>query len=220
MSIKVYTQAEVDAILPDAKGFRHFPTGDYSAIMKFDDLCEFEGFCVFSKNCKFGEECEFGDLCVFSSFCVFGEGCSFGKNCKFAEECSFGIWGSFNNSCKFGTECKFGEFCDFNNSCKFGEKCRFSTDCIFGLGCTFEDGHIAKTTLPFITLAGVGSEARTCYFYDFEKGIHVRAGCFFGTLEEFKAKVLEDEKTPETPSKKTKNVIAFCSIAETQFSEG
>ena len=235
MSVKVYTQANVDAILPDEDGVRNFPTGDYSAIIKFDDQCEFEGFCVFGESCKFGGDSIFGEGCGFAEGCKFGEECEFGARCRFGEDCKFGshcifgegsIFGgycSFGNICIFGEGCSFGQRCAFNHwckvdaRCKFGEKCRFSTDCIFGTDCTFENGFKAKTTLPFLALVGVGSEARTCYFYDFQEGIHVRAGCFFGSLEEFKAKVLEDEETPETPSKKTKNYLAFCSIAETQF---
>lgn len=82
----------------------------------------------------------------------------------------------------------------------------------------FEGNFKAKTSIPFIIFGGCGSVAHTCYFFDFEEGIYVRAGCFFDTLDEFKAKVLEDEKTIETPSKKTKAYLAFCDLAENQFS--
>ena len=223
MSVKVYTQEEVDAILPDENGIKHFPTGDYRAIKKFVGLCEF------GEKCKFGAECSFGNFCKFGLDCRFGESCKFGRSCAFNRLCNFGFDCTFGESCCFGGDsifgesCKFGRSCAFNHSCNFGGKCEFGHQCKFGekygfgLGCTFEKGFKAKTTLPFITLGGAGSEARTCYFYDFEKGIHVRAGCFFGSLEEFKAKVLKDEETPETPSKKTRVYLSFCDTVEIQF---
>ena len=38
---------------------------------------------------------------------------------------------------------------------------------------------------------GIGSERRKTYFFKGDNGTFVRAGCFFGTLDEFVAKVKE-----------------------------
>ena len=124
---------------------------------------------------------------------------------------SFGAFSKFWHYSKFGSCSKFGSMCIF------GKDCDFAPTTHFGPNCIFEDIYHAKTTRPFITLGGCGDAARTCYFFDFVEGIYVRAGCFFGTLEEFKAKVLADEKTPEAPSKKTKSYLAFCDLVETEF---
>ena len=223
MSFKVFTQEEVDAILPDEYGVRYFPIGDYTAIKKFDWQCEFEAFCIFGEECKFGAEGVFGSHCSFGFGSIFGDCCSFGNSCIFSDGCSFGARGNFKNSCKFGQTCYFGSFCEFRSWCRFGaggvfgRQCKFGEKYVFGKDCTFEGGFKSKTTLPFIILTGSGSEARSCYFYDFQEGIHVRAGCFFGTLEEFKAAVLEDEETPETPSKKTRVYLSFCDTVKIQF---
>ena len=199
MTFKVFTQEEVNAILPDENGNRWFPTGDYSAIKKFGAECRFDKLCVFGPDTCFDKECGFAIGCVFSNHC------NFVKRCIFGPECSFGSHCTFSKCCKFGIACNFDVLCSFGDYCYFGG------------ACTFEKVFKTKTKLPFITLSGVGWEARTCYFYDFEEGIHVRAGCFFGTLEEFKDKVLKDEKTPDSPSKKTRVYLAFCGVAEIRF---
>ena len=241
MTLKVYTQEEVDAILPDENGVRYFPTGDYSAIKDFGEKCVFAQLCIFGPatrfaaccsfgiSCKFDKRCEFGTFCEFRSQCKFESQSVFGPWCSFENCCEFGNWSKFNHSCNFGQTCNFGSFCEFSTLCVFSTECIFESECEFGKqcafgekqlfskDCTFEDRFKAKTDLPFLALVGAGSEARTCYFYDFQEGIHVRAGCFFGSLEKFKAKVLEDEETPETPSKKTKVYLGFCDLVEVQF---
>ncbi len=62
---------------------------------------------------------------------------------------------------------------------------------IFDSDCSFE-GHRAKDGYPFLSIAGAGSANRTTYFFNTVDGIFVRSGCFFGTLAEFRDKVLQD----------------------------
>ena len=51
----IYTQEEFDA-LPVVDGVKVCPTGDYSAIESFGDLCRFGEWCSFGVRCSFGEE--------------------------------------------------------------------------------------------------------------------------------------------------------------------
>ena len=51
--MKVYTQKEFDAIKRDEYGVKNCPTGDYSQIKSFPELCSF------GKGCRFGEWCSF-----------------------------------------------------------------------------------------------------------------------------------------------------------------
>ena len=58
--MKKWTQEEVDQIIPDEYGVRHFPTGDYSGIKSFGEGCSFGEWCSFGEYCSFGERCRFG----------------------------------------------------------------------------------------------------------------------------------------------------------------
>ena len=57
--------------------------------------------------------------------------------------------------------------------------------------CSFE-GYKAHPGYPLLTFGGAGSINRTVYAYNVEGGPLIRAGCFVGTLEEFRAKVRAD----------------------------
>ena len=81
----------------------------------------------------------------------------------------------FSNSCSFGKGCSFGEWCRFGEGCRFGEWCRFE-----GL-----------TNARYIAVDRIGSELRKAYFFAAEEGWFVRAGCWFGTFEEFAKRVKE-----------------------------
>ena len=151
--MKVYTQEEFDAIKRDKYGVKNCPTGDYTQIKSFPELCSF------GKWCSFGESCSFGEWCSFGKWCSFGELCSFGKWCSFGEWCSFGKW------------CRFGE------SCSFGGRCSFEADRVV-------NGE-------YFACDRIGSMKRKTYFFKGDNGCFVRAGCFFGTFDEFAAKVKE-----------------------------
>ena len=47
------------------------------------------------------------------------------------------------------------------------------------------------TNSIYVAVDRIGSELRKTYFFKAEEGYFVRAGCFFGTFDEFKAKVHE-----------------------------
>ena len=121
----------------------------------------------------------------------------------FPERCSCGEW------CSFGVGCSFGERCSFGAWCSFGERCSF------GEGCSFE-GHKARTSNPYIAIDRAGSVRRKTYFFDFEDGIYVRSGCFFGSLYEFRAKVLEDE-CGDTSTVKAMQYLGMANIAAVTF---
>ena len=51
-------------------------------------------------------------------------------------------------------------------------------------------------------------------FFNTIEGIFVESSCFYGTIEEFKAKVLADND-----DRKSKIYLGFADLAEIQFSE-
>ena len=83
--MKKYTQADFDNFEVDEYGHKICPTGDYTAIKSF------------------------GELCIFGAWCSFGAGCSFGTGCRFGERCNFG------KRCRFGAVCSFDEGCSYEN---------------------------------------------------------------------------------------------------------
>ena len=81
--MKKYTQKEFDE-LPIVDNFKQCPTGDYTSIEYFGELCSFGESCRFGELCSFGKSCSFGEWCSFGKSCRFGEWCSFGKSCVYA----------------------------------------------------------------------------------------------------------------------------------------
>ena len=103
----------------------------------------------------------------------------------------------------------------FPDGCRFGERCSFGEGCSFGERCSFE-GHKARTSNPYIAIDRAGSARRKTYFFDFEDGIYVRSGCFFGSLSGFRAKVLEDEGG-DTSTVKAMQYLGMANIAAVTF---
>lgn len=113
--------------------------------------------------------CPSGD---YTAIRTFPEKCIFGKGCNFGRRSNFGVM------CGFGDGCTFGEMCIFGELSRFGEKC----------------SHEGLTNSIYVAIDRIGSELRKTYFFKAEEGYFVRAGCFFGTLDEFKAQVRETHK--------------------------
>ena len=84
--------------------------------------------------------------------------------------------------------CPTGDYSDIN---AFGEGCSFGEGCRFGEGCS----HEGLTNSTYFACDRIGSEKRKTYFFRSEEGLFVRAGCFFGTMEEFENRVKEVHKS-------------------------
>lgn len=191
--MKEYTNEDLKTFERNEWGWLICPSGDYTAIKKFPVRCKFGGESIFSNWSRFGKECRFGSWCTFGYRCSFGEKCRFDNRCKFGfcsrfgERCSFGAWSSFGRECNFGVWCSFGEWCGFCERCNFGERCVFGELNRFDENCS----HEGLTNSIYVAVDRIGSELRKTYFFKAEEGYFVRAGCFFGTLDEFKAQVHE-----------------------------
>ena len=139
---------------------------------------------------SFGERCSFGEGCSFGKWCSFGEDCSFGEGCSFGRGCSFGEWGRFGERCSFGEYCSFGE------------------DCSFGRDCSFEAGRISNGR--YVAVDRIGSAQRKAYFFKGDEGLFVRAGCWFSSLEDFKARV----RGVHSGTRHEREYLAACDLAE------
>src|SRR3972149_1311118 len=88
-------------------------------------------------------------------------------------------------------ECPIGDYSkisSFAERCSFAEECSFAERCSFAEECSFENGH--KAIAPFfIRINNIGSRKDGCLIFNFEDGIYVRSGCWFGTELEFVERV-------------------------------
>lgn len=155
--------------------------------MKKYTQAEFDAFEVDEDGNRICPSGDYTAIKRFPNACSFGEVCSFGGWCSFGEMCSFGRWCSFGEKCIFGEWCSFGERCSFGDTCIFGKVCSFGGWCIFGERCS----HEGLTNSHYFACDRIGSERRKTYFFKADEGMFVRAGCFFGTLDEFVARVKE-----------------------------
>ena len=62
--MKKYTRADFDNFEVDDYGHKICPTGDYTAIKRYD------AWCIFGKLCSFGERCSFGEECSYENGAV------------------------------------------------------------------------------------------------------------------------------------------------------
>lgn len=151
---------------------------------------------------KFPEKCIFGSVCSFGEGCIFGARCSFGARCIFGEGCIFGAWCIFGEVCRFGAWCRFGEWCSFGEVCSFGERC------------SYENTRVKNG--KYFACDRIGSEKRKTYFFmDETEKMFVRAGCFFGTLTEFIARV----KEVHAGTKFEKEYLMACELAKVVLEE-
>ncbi|KAA3405068.1 hypothetical protein F1904_11635 [Akkermansia muciniphila] len=83
--------------------------------------------------------------------------------------------------------CPSGDYSQING---FGEQCSFGEWCSFGEQCS----HEGLTNSRYVAVDRIGREQRKAYFFAADEGLFVRAGCFFGTADEFRKKVKETHK--------------------------
>ena len=102
----------------------------------------------------------------------------------------------------------FGECCSFGERCRFGERCSFGRGCRFGECCSFEAGRISNGR--YVAVDRIGSEQRKAYFFKGDEGLFVRAGCWFSSLEDFKARVRE----VHSGTRHEREYLAACDLAE------
>ena len=99
--------------------------------------------------------------------------------------------------CSFGEGCSFGEVCSFGEWCSFGEQC----------------SHEGLTNSEYFAFDRIGSEKRKTYFFQADEGMHVRAGCFFGTLDKF----IEQVKETHGGTKYEKEYLMAVELAKVHF---
>ena len=182
------TQAEFDKLKRNEDG--------YLVIPDCTDCTEID-FGVANKVI-FGDKCVLGDMCTLGNWCALGNWCKLGVGCKLGDMCKLGDGCKLGNECELGVGCKLGNGCTLGNWCELGKCCTLDNDCELGYGCTlgeyidvratFEAGRVQDGL--YVQIGNIGSDHRTAYFYiDKDGAMFVRAGCWFGRMEDFKARV-------------------------------
>ena len=116
---------------------------------------------------------------------------------------------TFPKCCRFGELCRFGKWSSFGAWCSFGEWCHF------GAGGNFENGRVKNGT--YFACDRIGSERRKTYFFiDGDRNMFVRAGCFFGTMDEFAERV----KKVHAGTRYEKEYLVAVDLAKIVLSEG
>ena len=121
--------------------------------------------------------------------------------------------GDYSGIKSFGERCSFGRGCSFGECCSFGERCSFGKWCRFGRGCSFEAGRISNGR--YVAVDRIGSAQRKAYFFKGDEGLFVRAGCWFSSLEDFKARVRE----VHSGTRHEREYLAACDLAEMMLEE-
>ena len=95
-------------------------------------------------------------------------------------------------------QCPTGDYSaitQFPACSSIGERCRFGAGCSFGAWCRFGERCILEINKKLIGSTvyaggGFGSENRTTYGIPTNDELWVRCGCWFGTVTDFRARVI------------------------------
>lgn len=212
------TQEEFNAPKRNESGYLVIPDGtdcteiDFGAANKvvFGDGCTLGIRCILGNYCELGNDCELGYQCKLGNYCVLSDGCVLGYQCKLGDNCVLGDDCHLASGCKLGNCCVLDDNCILDNSCVLGDDCelgfwcRLGDQCVLGNRCelgefcklgeyidvraTFEGGRVQDGL--YVQIGNIGSEHRTADFYIDKNGVmFVRAGCWFGGMEDFKVRV-------------------------------
>ena len=180
------TQAEFDELKRNEDGYLVIPDCTDCTEIDFGAANK----VIFGYMCKLGNRCKLGDECKLGSRCKLGNGCELGNGCKLGNDCELGKCCELGNECKLGYSCKLGEYIDVR--------------------ATFEAGRVLDGL--YVQIGNIGSEHRTAYFYiDKDGATFVRAGCWFGGIEDFKVRV----KSVHGGTIYEAQYMAACAYAET-----
>jgi len=126
----------------------------------------------------------------FGAEAQFGAWSKFGKLSQFGALSKFGAWSLFGDKSKFGADSQFGTGVEFGDRSLFGARPRFGAGAKFGKNCIIE-GVIAQRVMTLTNVDGSGRQILLVWHDD---GVLVRAGCFLGTVSEFRKRATADGK--------------------------
>ena len=121
----------------------------------------------------------------------------------------------FGNARVYGDAWVYGDAEVFGNARVYGNARVFGNARVYGDAEVFGNARVYGDA-DYATVHGFGSEYRTTTFFRTKAGdIGVRCGCFYGTLEEFRAKVKETHGETKT----AKEYLMVADLMEFRFSK-
>ena len=181
--------------------------------------CALGKWCVLGSRCKLGDDCtlgsdcaldygcELGDRCVLGNMCVLHNGCKLGKWCVLGNMCVL------HNGCKLGYGCVLGKGCKLGDGCVLGDVCELGDGCELGSGCAMEGGRVPNAAYFISTNIGSRNDSTYAYCNTATGDIYVRAGCWFGGLDDFVERVHEVHAGTQHET----DYIAFAEFARARF---
>ena len=202
MALTKYTQADFAALKRGEDGYIKLPRGDWSEVA-FGGA---DGLHI-AAGSILGNGCKLGDGCMLGYRCMLGNGCHLGDGCVLGDGCRLGNW------CELGNGCTLGDGCMLGDGCELGRRCKLGAQCALGDRCTLEGGRVPNATYYIVTNIGSRNDSAFAYCNTATGEIYVRAGCWFGGIDEFIARVHEVHAGTQHES----DYIAFAEFARARY---
>ena len=238
MPLIKYTQTDFDKLKRGEDGYIHAPVGDWSEVdfggtdkLRIADCSILGNDCELGDECVLGRYCWLGDECVLGDDCVLGYGCALGYGCVLGNRSKIGSYCRIGNACKLGKLCWLGDRCVLyhdcvlGNDCRLGDECMLGDECVLGDNCVLGDRcHLGRLcslegrrvpNAAYFIVTNIGSRNDDAYAYcNTATGeIYVRAGCWFGSIDEFVERVHEVHAGTQHET----DYIAFAEFARARF---
>ena len=156
-----------------------------------------------------GDARVYGNAWVFGNAWVYGDAEVFGNAWVAGDARVYGDARVFGNAWVAGDARVYGDARVFGDARVYGDAEVFGNARVAGDARVYGDADYA-------TVHGFGSEYRTTTFFRTKAGdVGVRCGCFYGTLEEFRAKVKERHGETKT----AKEYLMVADLMEFRFSK-
>ena len=160
--------------------------------------------CVYDNAWVYGNACVFGNAEVYDNACVYGNACVFGNAEVYGNAYVYGNAEVYGNAYVCGNARVYGNACVFGNADVYGNADVCGNACVCG-------------NADIIWISKIGSRLGTTTVFKIKSGnIGISCSCFYGTLEEFEAKV----KDTHQENKFSKEYQTFINLIKIHFGIG
>jgi len=139
---------------------------------------------------KFGNQLKAADNVVFDGDIVVGNHATFGNCVTFGTCAKIGDSAHIGAGSRFGHIPSFGHRVQLHDDVTIGNWPMFGESLVFGNNVTIDGGVVRD----LIIVSNVDGSGRQVIIYRRDDGPYVRAGCFFGTLDEFVKRATAEDK--------------------------
>ena len=151
-----------------------------------------------------------GDAWVYSDARVYGNAYVCGNARVYGKACVYDNAWVYGNACVFGNAEVYDNACVYGNACVFGNADVYGNADVCGNACVCGNADI-------IWISKIGSRLGTTTVFKIKSGnIGISCSCFYGTLEEFEAKV----KDTHQENKFSKEYQTFINLIKIHFGIG